>query len=96
MSRAGRRARNAEAIALAIDAYVAALSPEEFDALVACTRNGGQAPTPVRTLMLSTNANLRDAQQFVAAVQHARGRTPTVLADGHPDERGPAERESDA
>jgi hypothetical protein len=64
MSRVRRRARNAEAIALAIDAYVAALSPEEFDALVACTRNGGQAPTPVRTLMLSTNATLRDAQQF--------------------------------
>ena len=42
MSRARRRARNAEAIALAIDAYVAALSPEEFDALVAHTRNGRQ------------------------------------------------------
>ena len=31
---------NFEAIALAVDAYVAALTPEEFDALVARTRNG--------------------------------------------------------
>jgi hypothetical protein len=33
---------NVEALALAIDAYVAALSPEEFDALVQRTRNGTQ------------------------------------------------------
>ena len=31
--------------------------------------------------MLSTNATLRDAQQFVDAVQNAGGRTPTVLAN---------------
>ena len=33
---------NFEALALAVDAYVAALSDEEFAALVARTRNGGQ------------------------------------------------------
>ena len=47
-------------------------------------------------MTLSTNATVRDATAFVAAVQQAGGRTPTVLADGHPDGRGPAERESDA
>ena len=36
---------NVEALALAVDAYIAALSPEEFDALVVRTRNGGQ-PMP--------------------------------------------------
>ena len=35
---------NFEALALAVDAYIAALTPEEFDALVARTRNGGQMP----------------------------------------------------
>lgn len=35
---------NTEAVALAVDAYVAALTPEEFDALVMRTRNGAQAP----------------------------------------------------
>jgi hypothetical protein len=33
-------AANAEAVALAVDAYIAALSPTEFDQLVARTRNG--------------------------------------------------------
>ena len=33
---------NVEAIALAIDAYISALSPEEFSALVARVRNGQQ------------------------------------------------------
>jgi hypothetical protein len=33
---------NFEALALAVDAFIAALSPEEFDALVARTRNGAQ------------------------------------------------------
>ena len=34
---------NAEALALAVDAYVSALSRDEFDALVARTRNGQTA-----------------------------------------------------
>ena len=63
---------NTEAVAMAIDAYVAALTPEEFDALVARTRNGAQAPNqqPVHygQLMLSTSATLRDTQQFVGAI----------------------------
>ena len=46
----GRRHRsekadaNGAALALAIDVDVAALTPEEFDALVVRTRNGSQAP----------------------------------------------------
>jgi hypothetical protein len=35
---------NTEALAMCIDAYIAALTPQEFDALVARTKNGGQMP----------------------------------------------------